>query len=335
MNANLNEIFELVNPANTIGANRYLAHAVGTAEAIVYSALLGKYAYYSEREMTTDGWFFSTVSDLEESTTLSEKQQRKAVDKLVKVGLICTERRGMPAKRFFKISDNLEKLRQIIAEGEKIIEQKFGKKSVKHNDNIDMVSADEYKHEAALQANSYSSAEKSEQEPPKAPNKFRQNAAIPYKTKNINLNNKSSSGDGEISCEDTLASLKKNINYDELCSKRADDRETIDNMLEIMTDVINSKKEKVRVNGDNKPCKRVRDVYLALTRQQFVNALNAVRNNPKPIFNRRGYIITVLYNAGFSCSNQNGSNEVKTNGKTSSFDTNKLRDKVMAQYAHT
>ena len=106
-------------------------------------------------------------------------------------------------------------------------------------------------------------------------------------------------------------------------------------MLEIMTDVINSQKEKVRVNGDNKPCKRVRDVYLALTRQQFVNALNAVRNNPKPIFNRRGYIITVLYNAGFSCSNQNGSNAVKTNGKTSSFDTNKLRDKVMAQYAHT
>ena len=204
-----------------------------------------------------------------------------------------------------------------------------------YNDNIDMVSADEYKHETALQANSYSSAEKSEQEPPKAPNKFRQNAAIPYKTKNINLNNKSSSGDGEISREDTLASLKKNINYDELCSKRADDRETIDNMLEIMTDVINSQKEKVRVNGDNKPCKRVRDVYLALTRQQFVNALNAVRNNPKPIFNRRGYIITVLYNAGFSCSNQNGSNTVRATGKTSSFDTNKLRDRVMAQYART
>ena len=143
------------------------------------------------------------------------------------------------------------------------------------------------------------------------------------------------SGDGEISREDTLASLKKNINYDELCSKRADDRETIDNMLEIMTDVINSQKEKVRVNGDNKPCKRVRDVYLALTRQQFVNALNAVRNNPKPIFNRRGYIITVLYNAGFSCSNQNGSNTVRATGKTSSFDTNKLRDRVMAQYART
>ena len=77
------------------------------------------------------------------------------------------------------------------------------------------------------------------------------------------------------------------------------------------------------------------DVYLALTRQQFVNALNAVRNNPKPIFNRRGYIITVLYNAGFSCSNQNGSNTVRATGKTSSFDTNKLRDRVMAQYART
>lgn len=75
MNANLNEIFELVNPANnTIGGNRFPAHVIGAAEAVIYSALLAKSAYYEERGMISDGWFFSTVADLEENTTFSEKQ---------------------------------------------------------------------------------------------------------------------------------------------------------------------------------------------------------------------------------------------------------------------
>lgn len=332
MNANLNEIFKLVNPANTIGANRFLAHAIGAAEAVIYSALLAKSAYYEERGMISDGWFFSTVADLEESTTFTEKQQRRAIDKLMKAGLIRSERRGMPAKRFFKISEAADKLGELLALGEEIVAKKFGAEKTKKSIDLDTVSETEYR-EAALQNAPRSSAETSEQAPPKAPDKFRQNAAIPYKTKNKNHNQKSSSGDDEALRENYLSALKKNVCYDELCSERPDDRKSIDDLLEIMLDVICSKKEKVRVNGDNKARCKVAEVYLKLNKAHFLSALNAIRSNPKPVFNRRGYIITVLYNSLGSAAACSERGSAPRPARKSSFDTDKLMAAVMAGYA--
>lgn len=343
MNANLNQFFELVNPANTIGANRFIAHAIGASEAMIYSALLAKSAYYEERGMISDGWFFSTVADLEESTTLTEKQQRRAINNLVKSGLIHSERRGMPAKRFFKIDDDIENLREIISRGEKIISEKFGREKTIKRENPDNISAKNYTEysksdsfKTAVQSSPRSSAETSEQEPPKVPNKFRQNAAVPYKTKNNNHNKKSSSDDDEISRNNFLSVLKKNICYDELCRERSNDRKNIDDMLEIMLGVICSKKEKVRVNGDNKAVKRVSEIYLKLNKTHFLSALDAIRSNPNPVFNRRGYIITVLYNSFSNVNSLEYSGSPKTtftaNSRKSSFDTDELMKRVMAKY---
>lgn len=65
-------IFELINPDNTLSVNRRLAHAVGLQEAVVYSALLAKYAWYESHGMLGEGgWFYSTAEDLEESTALT------------------------------------------------------------------------------------------------------------------------------------------------------------------------------------------------------------------------------------------------------------------------
>lgn len=82
-------IFKLLNPDNTMSINRQLAHAIGLAEAVVYGALLSKYAYYDQHGLLTDGdWFYSTVEDLEESTALTARQQRRCIDTLIKSGLI-------------------------------------------------------------------------------------------------------------------------------------------------------------------------------------------------------------------------------------------------------
>ncbi len=114
----MNAIFQLLNPSNTVSVNRPLAHALGLNEAVVYGALISKFYYYSEREMLDDGWFYSTAPDLEESTALSEKQQKRYVDNLVKSGLIRCELRGMPAKRSFYIIDDISVIQALIAEGE-------------------------------------------------------------------------------------------------------------------------------------------------------------------------------------------------------------------------
>ncbi|HCF82583.1 MAG TPA: hypothetical protein DER68_00995 [Ruminococcaceae bacterium] len=113
-------IFKLLNPDNTMSINRQLAHAVGLAEAVVYGALLSKYAYYSQRGLLTDGdWFYSTAEDLEESTALTARQQRRCIDTLTKLGLIRCKVQGMPAKRFFYINDNAELLAGILSNGSK------------------------------------------------------------------------------------------------------------------------------------------------------------------------------------------------------------------------
>lgn len=344
MNANLNEIFKLVNPANTIGVNRFLAHAIGAAEAAIYSALLAKSAYYDERGLIPDGWFFSTVADLEESTSYTEKQQRRAIEKLIKSGLIRSERRGMPAKRYFKIG-SADALEKAIALGEQIVAEKFGADKLctrETSQSCDDVTVEEYSAytsaEPASEAALPCSAKTSEQAPPKAPNKFRQNAAIPYKTKNNNHKQKSPSGEDEEIRENFLSVLKKNICYDELCTERPNDSKLIDDLLEIMLDVLCSKKDKVRVNGDNKARCKVAEVYFKLNKQYFLSALNAIRSNPKPVFNRRGYIITVLYNSFATLGFTQGTSAPHSPApqRKSSIDTEKLYNAIMERYrTHT
>lgn len=101
MNEKLNTVFDIINATNTVSANRYLSHALGAEVAIIYNALLAKYAYYSKHDMTLDDWFYSTIDDLWRSTALSEKTQKRAIAILVKEGLIECKRKGMPAKRSF------------------------------------------------------------------------------------------------------------------------------------------------------------------------------------------------------------------------------------------
>lgn len=162
---------------------------------------------------------------------------------------------------------------------------------------------------------------------------FRQNAAVPYKTKNNNnLNRKSSSssGDDENLRGNFLSALKKNICYDELCRECPNDRKVIDSMLEIMLDVICSKKDKVRVNGDNKAHSVVTSAFFELKKEHFLSALNSIKSNPNPVFNRRGYIITVLYNSFYS--DYPGA-AARLNMAKSSLNLDDVMARIMANYA--
>ena len=119
----MNAIFQLLNPNNTVSVNRPLAHAIGLNEAVVYGALVAKYYWYSDRGMLDDGWFYSTAPDLQESTALTEKQQKRCVDALVKLGLLRCELRGMPAKRSFYIIEDIDLIQSLIAAGEAAMRQ--------------------------------------------------------------------------------------------------------------------------------------------------------------------------------------------------------------------
>ena len=117
----IENILAILNPSNTMSINRLLAHAIGLNETVVYAALISKHAYYqSTGKLTEDGWFFSTIPDLQESTTFGRKAQVSAINNLVLIGLIECELRGMPARRYFRISDDPDLIMRLISEGTKI-----------------------------------------------------------------------------------------------------------------------------------------------------------------------------------------------------------------------
>ncbi len=107
---------------NTVSFNRPIAHALGLAAAVVYSALIAKQVYYEQREMLdNEGFFYSTIADLAESTSLSKRQQSGAIQALVNAGLVECEKRGMPARRCFRVRDDVALVDKIIAQGEDIM----------------------------------------------------------------------------------------------------------------------------------------------------------------------------------------------------------------------
>ena len=115
------DIFEIINPTNTLGVCRPLAHILGACETIVYNALLSKFRYYQKNDMLDDGWFYSTIPDLFESTSFSAFKQKRCITTLESFGLIETKNRGLPARRSFRIINNPELVEKLVAKGEEIM----------------------------------------------------------------------------------------------------------------------------------------------------------------------------------------------------------------------
>ena len=81
-------IFEFLRTDGYMSVNKKLACAIGLNEAIIYGELISRYLYFKERGKLENGYFYNTVDDLEQATTLSKNQQPKAVKKLCELKLI-------------------------------------------------------------------------------------------------------------------------------------------------------------------------------------------------------------------------------------------------------
>ena len=96
----------LIATSNFITVNRTIAEKVGLEAAVIFGELASESLYWEENNPEHwDGWFFSTVENLEKRTYLSAHSQRLAINKLEEQGWISTEKRGMPAKRYIRIHE--------------------------------------------------------------------------------------------------------------------------------------------------------------------------------------------------------------------------------------
>ena len=271
------QITNILNPTNTLSVNRLLAHKLGLNAAVVYAALVAKQAYYEARKMLDkDGYFYSTEDDLKESTALSKGQQERAVKALEGAGLVEKDKRGMPAKRSFRVKDDVELL-------QKILGQKCENAPTSCPEN-------------AQQAGTFCA------------DKLAQNEPHTYKTKENkskdNPINQSADGidfDKENSLdkrEEYLEIIRENIDYDCFAEK-----EKVDELVEIMVDVVCSKRETVRVNGEDLPTEIVKNRFLKLDYSHIDYVLTALQKNTSEVRNIRAYLVTALYNAPATIGN--------------------------------
>lgn len=107
-------INELITGKGFIMVNKTLAKMVGLVPATIYGELLSTFMYWQQREQLTqiDGkeWFFCTIEDLEDKTTIKKTAQAQAIKVLEKEGLLETKRYGLPAKRYFHITDKFNEM---------------------------------------------------------------------------------------------------------------------------------------------------------------------------------------------------------------------------------
>lgn len=106
-------VLKLIASDSFLCINKCIAKAFGLDAAVMIAELATCYNYWeSQGGLTEDGMFYETVERMEENTTLTKYQQLKAIAVLEDAGVIRTERRGLPAKRYFAINE--EKLLEVV-----------------------------------------------------------------------------------------------------------------------------------------------------------------------------------------------------------------------------
>ena len=111
---------------NYIIVNRSLIKELGLKETIILGELASEYNCYKKtNELDEDGYFYSTIENIENNTSLSSYEQKKCLDNLSKRGLIDVILKGIPAKRHIKI--NTSQIINLFANGLETSFQKIKK----------------------------------------------------------------------------------------------------------------------------------------------------------------------------------------------------------------
>ena len=99
-------LVSLIASNNYIVVNKQLAQAFGLEEAVVLGELASEMEYWQARgELSKDGFFYSTVENVKDATTLTDKRQRSALNALKTAGIVDVKLAGLPAKRYVRINE--------------------------------------------------------------------------------------------------------------------------------------------------------------------------------------------------------------------------------------
>ena len=91
--------------------------------------------------------------------------------------------------------------------------------------------------------------------------------------------------------------ILENIDYDILTQDEKLDRDRLDELVELMVDTVCSKRQTIRIAGDDYPAEVVKSRFLKLTASHIEYILDRMRENTTYVRNIKKYLLAALYNA--------------------------------------
>ena len=91
--------------------------------------------------------------------------------------------------------------------------------------------------------------------------------------------------------------LVQNIEYDYLCRDDRLDRDMLNELVELMVDTVCSRRETIRIAGDDYPAEVVKSRFLKLNSSHIEYVLDRMRENTTYVRNIKKYLLAALYNA--------------------------------------
>lgn len=121
--------------------NKSIAKMYGLNVAVMIAELASLALYWESNDgLDADGMFYATAECIEDDTTLSRYQQTQAIKAMVKNGILTVKRKGVPAKQFFRLNEQIlaDRLKNKSSKNfktgvEKTLKQDFKKLEVNNN----------------------------------------------------------------------------------------------------------------------------------------------------------------------------------------------------------
>ena len=91
--------------------------------------------------------------------------------------------------------------------------------------------------------------------------------------------------------------ILENIEYDILIQNERMDRDRLDELVDLMVDTVCSRRETIRIAGDDYPAEVVKSRFLKLNSSHIEYVLDRMRENTTYVHNIKKYLLAALYNA--------------------------------------
>ncbi len=96
--------------------------------------------------------------------------------------------------------------------------------------------------------------------------------------------------------------FREQLEYEILYERYPYDRETLDEILELILDTVTSKRKEIRIASDDKPTEVVKSKFMKLGSDHICFVMDCMRNNTSEVRNIRQYLLAAIYNAPLTIS---------------------------------